>query len=281
VKARPPLLWPLLAVATEAIVAIVDAALGEDLILTGAYVLPVLVLALVGLVVGVLAVRWLRRVQDPLVDLRLARHPTALAAHLASLFCGAGMYMLLLLCLAIGQGDPATSHGLGVSVATAGFLLLPYSVLSVTSARLGLALGRLVGPRAVLPTGCAVFAGSLVWLALAHHEPWQLFVAMTLGGLGSGLSFTSIPWLVTEVVPASESASVLSLNIVLRFVGFSVGSVASLAVMEAVGGHEITHAGFVVACATAAACCLVAAVTSGVLMGRPAPARTVPASRDR
>jgi PAS domain S-box-containing protein len=47
VEARRTAIWPALAVAAQVAIAVVDAALGDDLVLTGVYVIPVLALALV------------------------------------------------------------------------------------------------------------------------------------------------------------------------------------------------------------------------------------------
>lgn len=234
----------------------------------------VLGLVVLGALLLVAAFVWLGRATDPLVDLTVARHPVVMACHLAGGFCGMGMYMLLTLCLVLGQADPLTQHGLGLSIAVAGLLMVPYSVCGVLANRVGLWLRGVAGPRSVTPTGCLLFAVSLLMLVWFHHEPWQLFLAMSLGGLGSGLCFTSIPSLMLTVVPASELASALSFNVVIRFVGFGVGSVVSLALLEVVDGHNITHSGMMLAAGVAAASCALAGVLAWWMLADTAPVRT-------
>lgn len=234
---------------------------------------PVLTLALGGSLVLAVAIWWLLRTEDPLVDLRLARHPVLLACHLASGFNGMGMYMLMTLCLIVAQGSPA-QHGLGRGVAFAGLLMLPYSVLSVVGNKAGVRLGRRIGTPTVLVLGCTIFAAALFGLAFAHHAPGQLFVVMAVGGLGSGLAFTSIPILVMRAVPSSELASALSFNTVLRFVGFSCGSVFAVALLQVVD-HRISHTGAFLAAGFAGLSCLLAALLAALVFRRmPLPAPT-------
>lgn len=218
--------------------------------------------AVIGLlVVGLVALSvtgwWLLRTPDPLVDLRLARHPVLVACHVAAGFCGMGMYMLMTLCLILAQAT-GTQHGLGLGIAVSGALMLPYSILSVVGNKAGVRVSKVIDTQVVLPLGCVVFAVALFMLALWHHEPWQLLLAMCIGGLGSGMAFTSLPLLMMRVVPPAELASALSFNTVLRFVGFSTGSVAAVALLEVVD-HQITHTGAFLAAGFAAVSCLLAA----------------------
>lgn len=212
---------------------------------------------------------WLLRTRDPLVDLRLARHPVLVACHVAALFCGMGMYMLMTLCLILAQATPE-QHGLALGVAVSGALMLPYSVLSVVGNKAGVRASRVIDTQVVLPLGCVTFAVALFMLARWHHEPWQLVLAMCIGGLGSGMAFTSLPLLMMRVVPAHELASALSFNTVLRFVGFSSGAVASVALLEVVDDH-ITHTGAFLTAGFAGVSCVLAAALATWSFRRAAP----------
>lgn len=215
---------------------------------------------------------WFQRVEDPLVDLRHAGVPAVLGAHMAAVLAGTGMYILLSVVMVIAQGPPDVGFGLGRSVAFAGLMLTPCSVLSVVGNRLALRAGKWVGPEVILPLGCLVYAVSLVFLLLWHAEPWQLVVAMSLGGVASGMTFNSVPWLVVRVIPASEIGSVLGVNIVLRFGGFALGSALALALLEGFGGGgRPTERGFEVSVLTGAALCIAAAAVSALLLWRAAP----------
>lgn len=213
---------------------------------------------------------WFHRVADPLVDLRLARQPAVLGAHVAAVMAGAGMYVLLSVVMVIAQSPPGEGYGLGRSVAFAGLMLTPYAVTSVVGNRLALRAGRLFPPELVVPIGCTVYALSLLSLWRWHLEPWHLVLAMSLGGVASGLTFNSIPWLVVRVIPAHETGSVMGVNVVLRFAGFALGSALALALLEGFGGTpgQPNRLGFEVAVLAGVAICVVAAVLSGVLLRR-------------
>ena len=105
---------------------------------------------------------------------------------------------------------------------------------------LGNQLARVVrvrlGAALLLPTGCLMFLASTVLLAFAHDHLWQLLLAMALGGVGSGFTFSSLAVLMVPHVPQAETGSAMAFNQVLRYLGFTIGSALSVALMAAYGG---------------------------------------------
>lgn len=232
----------------------------------------------VGVVLVIVAFRWFGRVAVPLIDFRLARLPVVLGAHLTAVLAGVGMYVLMTCVLVIAQSPPGEGYGLGRSVVVAGLMLTPYSALSVVGNRIALRAGRHLGPEVLIPIGCLLYAASLLSLWRWHGDPWQLVLAMCVGGTASGMTFNAIPWLVVRAVPNEETASVMSVNLVLRFVGFAMGSALAIAVLSAFGGSATSPSrlGFETATLVGAGICLVAAAVSAVLMRRPGPEQTPP-----
>jgi predicted MFS family arabinose efflux permease len=228
---------------------------------------PTTTLALAGAALLVGWVAWsrrrTRRGQQPLVDLRLATRPGVLGPHVVVFGVGAGMYGLLTLSVILVQADPegpgADGFGLGHGVAVAGLVLVPYALTSISGSRLALVVARRIGPQALLPTGCAVFASALLLLGLAHATLWQALLAMAVGGLGSGFTFASIPGLIVPHVPAAETGSAMAFNQLLRYLGFAVGSALSVVLVDLFGGGE---AGFRGAVLTMAALCLAVGVAA-------------------
>ncbi|MDN5894503.1 MAG: MFS transporter [Nocardioides sp.] len=240
------------------------------------YTSPVVLgLLVVALVLMLVCVWWLLRTPRPLVDLRLACRPGVLGANLAALIAGAGMYLLLASAMVLVQGGQDRGYGLGHSVATAGLMLAPYALASVLGNRLALRLGPRIGPDLLLPLGCTLFGLGNLSLALWHGEVWHVVLAMVVGGLGSGATFNSIPWLMVRVVPAAETGSALSFNMVMRFLGFSMGSALSLALLQhfADASGRPTEDGFVAAALVGLGICLAAALTC-LLLVRSATAAT-------
>lgn len=191
-------------------------------------------------------VLWLRRVADPLVDLRLARRPGVLEANVASLLAGCGMYVMIALVMIVVQAPPGSGAGLGEPVFVAGLMLTPYALASVVGAWVALRLARVMGPDLLLPLGCLLFAVANLGLCLWHEELWQLTAVLLVGGFGSGMTFNSIPWLMLRHVPDEELSSATAFNLVLRFLGMSAGSAVALTILDVAAppGLQASDRGF-------------------------------------
>lgn len=218
-----------------------------------------LVAVVASLLLALAAVAWLLKVANPLVDLRLAVRPGVLGAHAAAGLAGIGMYLMMATVMVLVQADGG-ADGLDRSVFWAGLMLTPYAVTSVLSSRLALRIAPVIGADLVLPAGALLFAAANASLALWHDALWQVALTMAIGGIGSGWVFNSIPWLLVRVVPAEETSSAMALNMVVRMIGFSLGSALSVAVIQHYATDEHpTHEGFVGAGALGAVLSLVAA----------------------
>jgi predicted MFS family arabinose efflux permease len=207
----------------------------------------------------------------PVVDLRLMRNPVVLATNLSGLFAGIGMYLLLALVIRYVQTPTSAGYGFGSSVLVAGFILVPFSVLSVASASLVTALMKVLADSWIVPIGCLLFAGALLQFRYASSQLWEVYVVMGLAGLGVGCTFAVMPRLIMRAVPSEQTSGALGVNQVMRFIGFSVGSALSATILEAFGGS--TNAlprrfGYDVATLFGAGVWVATAVLSYVLIGR-------------
>lgn len=188
-----------------------------------------------GVALLVVWVAWTLRSTTPLVDLRMAMRPGLAAPNLVAFVAGLGMYCLLTLAVVLVRADEP-GFGLGLPVLAAGLILVPYSVMSVLGNQLARVVRVRLGAALLLPTGCLMFLASTVLLAYAHAHLWQLLVAMALGGVGSGFTFSSLAVLMVPHVPQAETGSAMAFNQVLRYLGFTIGSAVSVALMAAYGG---------------------------------------------
>jgi MFS family permease len=173
------------------------------------------------------------RVELPLIDLRLMRHRTVLTANVTGALAGIGMYMLLSMIIRYVQTPVSIRYGLGASVVVSGFVLVPLSAASFTASKAATALGRWISPSRTLPIGVLWFAAALVMFASARNSLWEIFVVMAIAGAGIGSSFAVMPRMIVSAVSPEETASALSLNQVLRTVGFSIGSALSGTILAA------------------------------------------------
>jgi predicted MFS family arabinose efflux permease len=172
------------------------------------------------------------RTPHPLVELRLVRNESVLAADATAVLAGIGMYLLLATIVRFVQTPRAAGYGFGASVVVAGLVLLPFSMASVVSSRVAAFIARRLAPVLVLPIGCLVFMLAMVEFAFARSSMLHIVIAMTIAGLGVGCTFAAMPGLIVHSVPPHETGSAMSFNQVLRYVGYSTGSALSATILE-------------------------------------------------
>jgi MFS family permease len=235
---------------------------------------PVLWILSGGAVVVLLAwVRWESRTDAPLVDLRLARGRTAATAHVAALLVGLGNYLLLAAIPILAQAPAARGGGFGTSIVVAGLILLPFSLASVVAGRLARSFADRPAGRLVLPVAALVQGVAFVLFLLARTHLWELFVLMAVAGLGVGAAFAAFPALIISAVPRHETGSAMSLNQVLRYVGFAVGSALTATVLAAAtpaGASSPGGGGYGTIAWIGLAVCLATAVLTWVIPARAA-----------
>lgn len=232
-------------------------------------------LSIVGLMVvgAVFFAAWIgqqQRARDPLVQLRLLRHPSARVGDVCALVLGAAMYMVLTGVTEFVQSPRSGGFGFSASAVVSGLVLIPLSVLMVTSSRLLPVLLERMGIRVVLSAGCFVAAAGCTFFAVFHDGLWQAFVMTGVLGIGLGITFAAIPGLIAQSVPAQETGSAIGFYQVLRFAGFSLGSALTASVLAAhLGGDDQpTVDGYSSVLWIATGLCVVAALIPWLLHGR-------------
>ncbi len=211
------------------------------------------------------------RAREPLVELRLALNPLVMSANVTAFLMGMGLFAVSSLVSRYVQAPDDAGYGFGAGLLVAGLMLMPLSFGSMASTRLSRWLNRRVGWQWVLPIGAGIVALTGVFLALARSEPWQILLAVALLGLGISTTFAAMPALIIRAVPPHETGSATGLNAVLRSIGGSIGSAASIALLSTftpVGAHLPTDGGYTVAFLAGAVACLGAVVASLVLTPR-------------
>src|SRR3954470_21263516 len=233
---------------------------------------PLLCAVVGGAVVALVCwVLWESRTPWPLVDLRLARGRVAFSAHSAALLVGGSNYLLLAAVPVLAQAPASDGSGFGASIVVAGLALLPFSAASVLGGRLARLLADRAGRHLVLPVAAAVQGTAFVLFALVRSDLWQLFLVMAVAGLGVGALFAAFPALVVSAVPPSETGSAMSLNQVLRYVGFALGSALTASVLAAAtpsGAAAPAAGGYTTLAVVGVAVCAPTAVVAWLGLGR-------------
>jgi MFS family permease len=168
---------------------------------------------------------WLElRVPAALVDLRLLAAGGVLRANVAMLTAGIGMYLLFSLLTRYVQTPADAGYGFGLPEVLAGAALIPFSVLGFIAGRLTNWLSGLVSARwtFVIYTVCVITAAVL--FAVVPDSLLTTLGSMAILGFGVGGASAIMPRLVLDGVPQHETSSVLSINQIVRTVGFSIGS---------------------------------------------------------
>lgn len=190
------------------------------------------------------------RTGSPLVDLRLLAQSAVLRANAAMLIAGVGMYLLFSLLTRYLQTPEGAGYGFELPGVLAGAALIPFSVLGFVAGKLvPLGLARTSQRWVYAAAAFSVMLAAVIF-AVAPDSLAVVLLAMAVLGLGVGGVSAVMPRLVLAGVPSPETASVLSINQIVRSVGFGVGSALAglLLAMSTTAGEVVpTQHGYLVA----------------------------------
>ena len=170
--------------------------------------------------------------------------------------------------------DPdRVGYGFGASVTQSGLYLLPFAVAMLVIAPLTGRLTVAIGSKPILIMGALFAAASYGLLAVAHGEPWNIYVAAGLLGIGVAFGFASMSNLIVEAVPPSQTGVATGMNTNVRNIGAALGSgvATSLIVSGAlVHGYPKEH-GYVLAFVVCGGALVVAAIAALMIPTRSRP----------
>jgi predicted MFS family arabinose efflux permease len=165
-----------------------------------------------------------RRVAAPLVDLRALRHPMVARANLAMFVGGVAMYLLLTLATRYMQTPRTAGYGFGLDTFQAGLVLVPFSVAGFVAGRAVPRLASRMGAARTVAASLVLVAFGFLVFALGRSTMAGPVLAVTVLGLGVGAASAAMPAMILAATPSDETASAMSVNQVVRSVGFSLGS---------------------------------------------------------
>lgn len=192
-----------------------------------------LILLVLAAAVLALWVPWELRVSQPLVDIRTSTRRTVLLTNAASILVGFAMFASFLTSVQQVQMPVETGYGFGLSVMTAGLVMLPGGILMVIMSPLAGMLIARFGPRSLLIAGALIMAAGFMARLIWHGSVLEVVIASGVGALGTALAFAAMPTLIMASVPITETASANGLNTLLRSIGTSSASALVAAVFTA------------------------------------------------
>ncbi len=175
----------------------------------------ILILFAVGVVAGIFFVVCELRSDDPLIDLKLFRNPTA-AICLLTLFMAQYRRVTTSIFIALFLRD-----SLGFSPLTAGIALVPsFVLLPLTTVVIGRLADRW-GARVVIFVGIIVLTAAAAWISLAVdlENYWVLFPALVLFRAAAPSLFGPARKAMTSALPINLHAQVSGLSVTAQMIG--------------------------------------------------------------
>jgi MFS family permease len=207
---------------------------------------------------------------NPLVDVRMLVHPAVWRTNVVALAVGFGLYGSLTLIPELLQTPRDVGYGFGVTVTDAGLFLLPQTIIvfvfGAISGRIAAAFGS---ARAVM-LGVLLAAGSFALLAVAHGRAWQILAATVVLGAAVGLTYSGMPNVIVESVPAEQTSVATGMNANIRTLGSALGGQVTTSIVST--GHRVlgypAPGGFGISFAVLAVISLGAVVVAARVPGR-------------
>ncbi len=192
-------------------------------------------LALLGssIVLGAWWVRSENRAPVPLIDMKMMRLRGVWTTNLVAGFVGFGMFAAFGFLPQFLQTPQEAGYGFSATISESGHLLVPSAIASFLMGFTTARLMRRLGARLVITTGTIVSAAAFLTMAFFHDHQWQLYLATTVQGVGSGLVFLSLAGVVIASVPAHQTGVASGMNANIRTIGGSIGSAVMAGVVTA------------------------------------------------
>lgn len=210
------------------------------------------------------------RARSPLVDMKMMRIPAVWSTNLAALLFGFGMFAMFVTVPQFAQTPSSQGYGFGASVTQSGLYLLPFAAAMVVVAPLTGRLSVWVGSKVVLIVGSLFAAASYLLLAVTHSQPWTIYTAAGLLGIGIALGYASMANLIIDAVSPEQTGVATGMNTNIRNIGAAAGSgvATSLVIGRMLPSGYPKESGYVLAFAASGIALLVAAAAACIIPGR-------------
>lgn len=234
---------------------------------------PVLAFGFGGLLVLLVWGWYELRIDDPLLDLRVAARRPVLLTNIASVAMGFSLFSSNVSYPQLLELPPPA--GFGLSLLLASLIIMPAGLVMMVLSPYSGRLARTVGPRRLLVLGAIALIVAYGFTLLFSSEVWHLLVANILVGVGIGFGYAAMPMLIMRSVPQSETGASNGLNALFRSLGTSTAAAivgAVLATMSTTqdGVQVPTASAFQLSFVLGGGAAVVALVVAAFIPTRPA-----------
>lgn len=194
---------------------------------------PTLITGIGGVLVLLLWGWYQLRTPNALLDLRVAARRPVLLTNLASLALGFALFSSNVVFPQILELPAQTGVGLGLSIMAASLVVMPAGIVMMLVAPLAGAISRRYGPRILLALGASSVVIAYSFTLVLHTAVWHILVANILVGVGIGFGFASMPLLIMQSVPQTETGASNGVNTLFRTLGMTTAGAVVGAVLAA------------------------------------------------
>jgi DHA2 family multidrug resistance protein len=165
---------------------------------------------------------------EPVVDLRVLRHPTFAVATAAMFVISIAFYGIMVL------SPLFTQILMGYTAMLAGMVLAPGGLSTLLMMPIAGVLMNRLDPRWIIAAGCALNAYAMYLMATLTLQAsyWQIMLPRFIQGLGIGLSFVPLSTVALTAVPMRELGHASGLFNFIRTAGGSVGIATVATLLE-------------------------------------------------
>mgnify|MGYP000436383057 CR=1 FL=1 len=184
----------------------------------------------VGMVaVGVALLAWFVRVEnrteDPLIDMKLLSRPTVWPVILTATLFGVSVLGAQAPLSTFSRTDPdEVGYGLGLTSATASYLIGAYVMSLLVGAGIFARLSARFSPRGVLIGASFLVAGGYLSLIPFHGGVAMVVTCMVVAGLGSGMLVAALPAAAASAAPPHQTAVAAGLTNTTKTLGGAFAS---------------------------------------------------------
>jgi MFS family permease len=164
------------------------------------------------------------RITDPLVDLRALRRPPIVLTNAASILFGFALFASFIGTASYVEAPESSGYGFGSSLLVGGLAMLPGGIAMLLLSPVAAKLIALRGAPQTLALGATIVAVGFVMRILVHESLWQIIVAASIVGAGTGIGYAAMPSLINAHTPPAEIGAANGLNTLFRSLGSSLAS---------------------------------------------------------
>jgi MFS transporter, DHA2 family, multidrug resistance protein len=168
------------------------------------------------------------RAEEPVIDLRVLRHPTFAVATAAMFVISIAFYGIMVL------SPLYTQILMGYTAMLAGLVLAPGGVSTLVTMPIAGALMNRIDPRWIIVTGCALNAYAMYLMATLTLEAsyWHIMLPRFIQGLGIGFTFVPLSTVALSAIPMRELGHASGLFNFTRTIAGSIGIAAMATLLE-------------------------------------------------